>query len=75
MIKIIRESEKNGIHDIIMSGPRGVTVRSCGINRGETIARIEKEIAEVEQRLEWPDETRIDIIGTNGNDGDHYAQG
>lgn len=24
---------------------------------------------------EWPDETRIDIIGANGNDGDHYAQG
>lgn len=23
---------------------------------------------------EWPDETRIDIIGSNGNDGEHYAQ-
>lgn len=24
--------------------------------------------------IEWPDETRIDIIGSNGNDGEHYAQ-
>ena len=23
---------------------------------------------------EWPDETRIDIIGANGNDGDQYGQ-
>lgn len=23
--------------------------------------------------IEWPDETRIDIIGTNGNDGEHYG--
>lgn len=27
------------------------------------------------QPQEWPDESRIDIIGSNGNDGDHYAQG
>lgn len=23
----------------------------------------------------WPDETRIDVIGQNGNDGDHYQTG
>ena len=22
--------------------------------------------------LEWPDDTRIDVIGQNGNDGEHY---
>lgn len=21
----------------------------------------------------WPDDERIDVIGSNGNDGDHYA--
>lgn len=25
-----------------------------------------------ESRQDWPDETRIDIIGSNGNDGSHY---
>lgn len=62
MIKIIRESEKNGIHDIIMSGPRGVTIRSCGVDREETIARIEKEILEVERQLDWPEDSAIDSV-------------
>ena len=26
----------------------------------------------VAERIEWPDESRIDAIGQNGNDGDHY---
>ena len=25
-----------------------------------------------EVNKEWPSEERIDVIGTNGNDGDHY---
>ncbi len=25
------------------------------------------------QKTEWPDEARIDTIGQNGNDGEHYA--
>lgn len=62
MTKIIRESEKNGIHDIIMTGPHGVTIRSCGIDREETIARIEKEISGVEQRLDWPEDSAIDSV-------------
>ena len=70
--KIMSEHCKNGIFDILISGNSGITLRSCGIDRDEVIGRLKSEIIELESRLNWPDEKRIDVIGQNGNDGDHY---
>lgn len=33
---------------------------------------LEREIAKREKPIEWPDESRIDAIGQNGNNGEHY---
>lgn len=34
---------------------------------------IERELAKREPvTIKWPDESRIDVIGSNGNTGDHY---
>lgn len=33
---------------------------------------IERELAKREQPIQWPDESRIDAIGQNGNNGEHY---
>jgi len=30
--------------------------------------------AKTQKSFEWPDETRMDIIGQNGNTGDHYDE-
>jgi UDP-glucose 4-epimerase len=40
----------------------------------KTLKDIVKENEEIMDRseIEWPEEKRIDIIGQNGNDGDHY---
>ena len=31
-----------------------------------------EELAKREQPIQWPDESRIDAIGQNGNNGEHY---
>ena len=42
----------------------------------ETAFAEELELTEQAKRIKigevWPDESRIDVIGTNGNDGEHY---
>jgi len=30
--------------------------------------------AKTQKSFDWPDETRMDIIGQNGNTGDHYEE-
>ena len=40
---------------------------------------LRSKVTELERQLkalkwEWPSEERIDIIGPNGNDGEHYAK-
>ena len=35
-------------------------------------ACIDLETSSVSAGLVWPTEERIDVIGTNGNDGEHY---
>lgn len=70
--KVVGECCKNGVWDIWLTGKSGITLRSCGLNRGEVINRLQDEIHKLESALDWPDEKRIDVIGQNGNDGDHY---
>ena len=70
--KILRDRNAGGTWNIIVEGKSGIALQSCGIDRDEVVKRLKSEINELEARLGWPDEDRIDIIGGNGNDGDHY---
>ena len=36
---------------------------------------IDREIAKRSEIIDWPDEQRIDVIGQNGNNGEHYKKG
>lgn len=44
---------------------------STAINKSNK-AQIENQIQAEVNKIDWPDEPRIDSIGANGNDGEHY---
>ena len=52
--------------DSLMSGD---AVELPKIDMGVSVSVPEREAL---WDVTWPDESRIDAIGTNGNDGDHY---
>ena len=40
---------------------------------GDVFEAIVETPEESRAALAWPDESRIDVIGQNGNDGEHYS--
>ena len=63
----------------------GVLLKDAPLSRRELLQHAKEEaldlaeylqtLIDMEQPKQWPkDESRIDIIGSNGNDGDHYTK-
>lgn len=51
-ITILRDRRNpNGVYDIIISGPHGVTLQGCGVDRDDTMDRLAKRVREMESRI------------------------
>lgn len=61
-IKIIKETCENGRHEIIASGPSGITLKHIGHDRDALLNYLQCEIIALENKLQWPAEDAIDVV-------------